>query len=101
MPRREPRRSFHKHVKIAGRDLTSLEDCEVIDISAAGARISAPPLSTIPDAIFLVFVKEQLVREAEVRWRKHGELGIVFTGPPHKVDLANSGRKHLSPLSFR
>ncbi len=95
MPRREHRPPFHKNVKVAGRDLTSLEDCEVIDISVAGARLSAPALSTVPDALILVFVKEQLVREAEVRWRYRGELGVVFTGPPLKLDLANSGNKHL------
>ena len=94
MPRREHRPLFHKHVKVAGRDLTSLADCEVIDLSVAGARLSAPPLSTIPDAIILVFVKEQLVREAEVRWRKPGEVGVVFTNPPRKLDLANS-QKHV------
>ena len=74
----------------------SLEDYEVMDLSVAGARLSAPPVSTIPDAIILVFVKEQLIREAEVRWRKPGELGVVFTGPPLKFDLTNSGKHLLS-----
>jgi PilZ domain len=92
MQRREHRPPFHKHIKVAGRDLTSLEDCDVIDLSVAGARLSAPPASTVPDAIILVFVKEQLIREAEVRWRRPCELGVVFTGPPLKLDLAESGK---------
>jgi hypothetical protein len=90
MPRREPRHPVHKQVKVADRDLTSLTDCELVDISAAGARLRSRALNRLPDAVILVFTKEQIIRQAEVRWRKSTEIGVEFTDLPRRFDPANS-----------
>ena len=90
MPRREPRHPFHKQVKVAGRHLTSLTDFELVDISAAGARLRSRAVSRLPDAVILVFTKERIIRPAEIRWRKSTEIGVEFTGPPRKFNPAKS-----------
>jgi hypothetical protein len=89
MPRREPRHPFHKQVKVAGRHLTSLTDFELVDISAAGARLRSRAVSRLP-AVILVFTKERIIRPAEIRWRKSTEIGVEFTGPPRKFNPAKS-----------
>jgi hypothetical protein len=35
-------------------------------------------LSCISDAVILVFTKVQIIRQAEVRWRKSTEIGVEF-----------------------
>ena len=62
-------------------------DCTVRDLSATGARLICADTTAVPDAFRLAFPLERTMRDAEVKWRKAGEVGIRFTSDPRKAPL--------------
>jgi hypothetical protein len=90
------RRPIRKVAKIATGDLIYLYDCALRDISALGARIGVQDPSVIPEHIFLVFLGNQLVREARVRTRSVNEIDVDFVGPPKWLDIH---REQITPAT--
>jgi len=83
----DKRLPIRKVAKIATGDLVYLYDCALRDISALGARIGVHDATAIPDHVFLVFLTNQLVREARVRVRAENEIDVEFVGPPKWLDM--------------
>jgi len=92
------RHPIRKVAKIATGDLVYLYDCAVRDISAKGARIGVQHPTAIPDKIFLVFLTNQLVREARVNTRTENEIDVSFVGAPKWLDMH---REEATPATER
>ncbi len=60
-------------------------DCQVIDVSASGARVR--PVEPIgPDDTHLRFLLARLgLFEAEIRWRSGDAIGLAFNATPETV----------------
>ena len=54
-------------------------DCTIRDMTDKGARIRISRAVGLPKAVMLLVVKEALVFEANVAWRRGDELGLEFT----------------------
>jgi hypothetical protein len=92
----DKRQPIRKVAKIATGDLVYLYDCALRDISASGARVGVQDASAIPDHIFLVFLTNQLVREARVSRRAGTEIDVEFIGPPKWLDMH---REQVTPAT--
>ena len=58
---------------------TSLGDCNLLDISDGGARLSFNRPAELPEHFLLVLsLNEGAFRRCEVRWRSETELGVQF-----------------------
>ena len=90
--RSEPRRRVVKGTKIAYGDFVFVQDCTVRDISNRGARIAVSAAMELPQEFFLVFTTERVLRKSRVKWRKTGEVGVVFEGDPHDYMKDNDPR---------
>jgi PilZ domain len=75
--KREVRRARHIWASIKVQDRT-LAECQVMDISHGGAKISTANPSLVPDRFELAFVEGDQTRSCEVIWR-HGKIcGVKF-----------------------
>jgi hypothetical protein len=54
-------------------------ECQLVDISKAGAKIIATSSSTVPDRFQLTFFQGEQVRNCRVIWRHGKALGVRFT----------------------
>lgn len=52
--------------------------CKFLDFSLMGARVSFDDASGIPDQLTLVVPDVGLRYDAEVRWRKDNDIGVLF-----------------------
>jgi hypothetical protein len=52
--------------------------CQVTDISAAGARIQVEGPMPIPSPLYFLDVRNRLIYESQVAWKKLPELGLQF-----------------------
>ena len=90
--RSEPRRRVVKGTKIAYGDFVFVQDCTVRDISSQGARVAVSSAMELPQEFFLVFTTERVLRKSRVKWRKTGEVGVIFEGEPHNYMMDNDPR---------
>ena len=72
--------------KIIVGDCELSVDCVIRNLSAQGARVSAPPGIELPDAVGLLIVRDGLYWDAAVAWRKGDELGLTFRGVRHELE---------------
>jgi hypothetical protein len=63
----------------------SVIDCTVRDLSTTGARLICHDQAAVPNAFRLVTPADNLMRDAEVKWRRGEEIGIRFTGEPRRA----------------
>ncbi len=78
---KERRRSARKDVRLKGRLLTenlSQVDCEIVNLSADGARIAIAEGIEMTQFVELTFVKSGFVRKARVAWGHNNEYGLAF-----------------------
>ena len=87
-----PRRRVMKGTKIAYGDFVFVQDCAVRDLSPAGARVVVAAALDLPEEFFLVFTTDRIMRKSRVKWRKTGEVGVVFEGDPHDYMKDNDPR---------
>lgn len=52
--------------------------CKFLDFSLMGARVCFEDASKVPDNLTLVVPDVGLRYEAEVRWRKDNDIGVLF-----------------------
>jgi hypothetical protein len=74
---REVRRTRHisAWIKVEGRALC---ECQVLDISANGAKIIAELPAAVPDRFELAFLEGSKSRVSDVVWRRAKMLGVRF-----------------------
>jgi hypothetical protein len=80
-----------KSAKIVFNLSQSMVDCTVRDLSDTGAKLLLSKPTDVPDEFRIVFTQDNTIRDAQVKWRKAEQLGIVFT----------SEAKRAPPLKFK
>jgi len=78
-----------KDGKIVFNQNSSVIDCTIRDISETGAKVLCEHTAAVPDECRLVTLKDNLIRDAKVIWRRGEQVGLLFTGearaaPPRK-----------------
>jgi hypothetical protein len=76
--RQATRIPVHKSAKIHCAGWRGAPKCVISDLSATGAHLLFPFSFGIPDNVTLSIPGDNLVLEAEVRWRQGRECGIHF-----------------------
>ncbi|HVE04657.1 MAG TPA: PilZ domain-containing protein [Rhizomicrobium sp.] len=54
-------------------------DCTIRNLSTGGARITLPPGREIPGHVFLIHMRDRLVYDAVIVWKKGSEAGLCFS----------------------
>jgi hypothetical protein len=80
--RYSPRVRVLKKGKLILPNHSSVLDCVIRDVSGTGARLSCESAGLLPGELELVFHAVREVRQVEVVWRRHDELGVKFLSPP-------------------
>jgi hypothetical protein len=75
--REKPRRRTYLGGRVVQDDGISIA-CVIRNVSASGAMIEVPPLTTVPDEWTLLDMKHALAHRVVVRWRKDTRLGVRF-----------------------
>jgi hypothetical protein len=77
---RSVKRRFVRHgAKLARADGVTLGPCQMLDISATGARLKIEPSQRIPDHFLLVLSHTgNLFRKCSVVWREGNTMGVKF-----------------------
>jgi hypothetical protein len=94
---------------LAGKIVTAqglnVLDCIIRDLSSGGARVRISAATPLPPAVSLLVIREGLLFEANVAWRRGEETGLVFVGQCDlrgDVDPAHRGvRAMWSQLAAR
>jgi PilZ domain len=78
-----------KSAKIIFNFNSSVIDCQVRDMSATGARIVTGNADLLPDAVRFLLTQDNVIRDANVVWRRGELVGLHFTSdavraPPRK-----------------
>jgi hypothetical protein len=82
---------------IIGKGLIS-PDCVIRDLSSSGARVRISAETDLPPKVRLLAIKEGLLFEANVAWRRGDQTGLAFVGQCDlrcDVDPAHSGVRAL------
>jgi hypothetical protein len=82
---------------IIGKELIS-PDCVIRDFSPRGARVRISAATELPPKVSLLMIKEGLLFEANVIWRKGDQTGLAFVGQYDlrgDVDPAHKGVRAL------
>jgi len=86
--RRAKRHEVQHGAKLARADGVALGRCQMLDISASGARLRVDESQRIPDHFLLVLSHTgNLYRQCSVVWRDGATIGVEFI-PDHRGGLA-------------
>lgn len=66
--------------KIVIGDATVSHDCVVRNLSARGARVRLAGAVNLPGTVSLLVVREGLLFDATIAWRRGEQIGLAFTG---------------------
>jgi PilZ domain len=72
--------------KIVIGDGAVSHDCVIRNFSAKGARVRLAGAINLPGAVSLLVVKEGLLFDATIAWRRGDQIGLAFRG---QYDLRN------------
>ncbi len=64
--------------RVAHLDGSYCIDCAIRDLSDTGARVRVGALQRLPDAVYLLDLRNRLAYEASVSWRKSPDFGLHF-----------------------
>lgn len=78
--RRERRHRTLKRGQIVIKELHSVVDCTIRDMSAEGARLRVESHFFAPELFDLLILGSGKLRRVRVRWQNGRELGVQFTG---------------------
>lgn len=81
--------------KVANQDTTQTLDCVIRNLSADGAMIETPTPHLVPAELHLVQIKEGIVWDAEVIWRRGNRVGVKLN---NRHDLRETTEKQLRAL---
>lgn len=80
--RATPRRRTLKAARIVFNNANSTFDCNVRNLSEAGALLSMDSTLGVPDVFLLIFSVDGVRRDCRVVRRSLKALGVTFTAPP-------------------
>lgn len=80
--REAKRRRILKAGVIAFNDHFMTYNCTVRELSETGARLRVDDVMGIPDHFDLVIELDAMEYTCEAVWRRQGEMGVRFVGPP-------------------
>jgi|SRR5215217_334736 len=96
------RRAERKRSLLAGKlsnaDSSLTVDCTIRDLSDTGALVELVSPELLPKALRLLVIKEGVVRDAEVVWRRGNRMGLSL-GERH--DLRETSEKDLTDKQLR
>lgn len=81
--------------KLTNEDATITVDCTIRDLSATGALIELTAPEMMPKTLRLLQIKDGIVWDAEVAWRRGKRMGLIL-GDRH--DLRDSVAPQLRAL---
>ena len=93
--RRDPRSRALLAGKLANEDATQTLDCVIRNLSADGAMIETSAPHLVPREMHLVQIKEGIVWDAEVIWRRGNRVGLKLKT---RHDLRETTEKQLRAL---
>jgi hypothetical protein len=77
--RKFPRRTFSHNARIVGNDGTWGHNCQIIDVSATGARLATEEALNLPNDFLLTLTKSgSAVRKCHRVWSRGKQIGIEF-----------------------
>jgi hypothetical protein len=77
--RKFTRRAFSHTARIVGGDGSWEHDCQIMDVSATGARLAtAEPLKLPKDFLLALSTGGRAVRKCHLIWSRGKEIGIAF-----------------------
>lgn len=76
--RRADREATNRQARIIYNNKMSVCDCTILDLSKSGCRIGIESTFGIPESFTLQIGNGSSIRECEVVWRKHSEMGVKF-----------------------
>jgi hypothetical protein len=80
---------------IVGDDGRFILNCKIRDITEVAARIALPKSQNIPTNVYLINVRDRTGHDAQVKWRRGDEAGLLFAA---SFDLARTTDPTLSYL---
>jgi hypothetical protein len=95
------RRAHRARTLLAGKIIVAqgiIHDCMIRDFSSSGARVRISAETGLPPRVSLLVIKEGLLFEADVAWRRSDETGLAFIGQydlRRDVDPARKGVRTL------
>jgi PilZ domain len=73
-------------------------DCVIRNMSSRGARVELAPSIELPATVGLLIVREGLLCDAKVVWRRNGETGLTFHGRHDLRRDADPARRGIRAL---
>lgn len=79
--RNAPRKRALRAGRVLWSNRCAAMDCIIRDVSETGARVRLSDPVPLPQQVELLFVNENRIATAEVRWNRGNDYGLHFTGP--------------------
>lgn len=93
--RRYPRQRTLLGARVVFNGWSSTIDCQIRNLTPAGARISLSGTAPLPGRFELLFLAKNQSQQAEVVWTRTNEAGLAFTAAKHTT-APGSAEKVLS-----
>lgn len=87
----EPRQRTYLGARVFQDDGISVS-CVIRNLSATGALVEVPPLTTVPDSWVLIDMKNAMAHRVSVSWRQEARVGVRIE---HSYDLTGTVPAHL------
>ena len=84
--------------KIVSGDGFISADCTVRDLSLSGARVEISRVVRLPPPVALMLIRDGLLFDAAVAWRRGDEAGLVFKEPHDLRTDTNPVRRSVRAL---
>lgn len=101
-PIAERRPNRRRRTLLGGRvtfeDGTQVFDCTIRDLSNGGARITLPERQPVPPRVFLINMRDRLVYESAIVWKRSGEAGLSFLRTLPLGELADTELDYMRKL---
>ena len=73
-------------------------DCVIRNLSIKGARVGIPSSIGLPGEVGLLVVKEGLLFDAAIAWRRGDQIGLTFTGQHDLREAADPAHRGVRAL---
>jgi hypothetical protein len=95
--RRQPRQRTYLGARVFQDDGLSLA-CVIRNLSATGALVEVPPMTTVPDSWVLIDMKNATAYRVTVSWRQGARLGVQFERSYDLQDEVPAPLRHAQRL---
>jgi hypothetical protein len=84
--------------KIVSGDGFISADCTIRDLSLSGARVEISRIVRLPPPVALLLIRDGLLFDAAVAWRRGDEAGLVFKAPHDLRTDVDPARRRVRAL---